>query len=96
MNTINKIKLDMNKLKNDYKLGVFKDSHTTAYGDSGYNLSHYMFNNQPNTRLCDYINNDVYIFISDDLDYSYIEDYGNGVPNWVYDTVEDIKKVLKG
>lgn len=90
------IKLDMNKFIDDIKTGVLDKSITNAYGDYGYNISHYVFSRQKNTRLYDYVNNDVYIFIDKkDPEYNYIEDYGNGIPDWAYDTIKDMAKAIK-
>lgn len=88
-------KIDIGQFIEDFKSDGLESSKTSLHGETGYNLTNYIYNRQPDTKMWHYVNRDVYIFLDKDLQYSYIEDYGIGVPNWVYDTVEMMKKALK-
>lgn len=89
------IKLNITKFKNDIKGGILQNSYTEHGSERGYNLSNYIYNEQKNTKIWDYVNKDVYIFISTDGEYNIIEDYGNGVPDWAYSVIKDITKIIK-
>ena len=86
------IKLNMNQFINDIKSGVLEQSKES---DGNINLTNYIYNKQPNTRMWHYVNQDVGITYSPKHKYGFIEDYGNGCPNWAYDVCQDMYKVLK-
>lgn len=74
---------------NDGTLEKSRDS------EGNINLSHYVYNNQRNTRLWHYVNKDVYIEFKPEDRHFFFEDYGNGTPNWAYDTVLAMQKLFR-
>lgn len=83
--------INMNKFVNDFNAGLVS---AKGYEDGGYNLTNYIYNNQRGTRLWDYINKDVYIEFVPAENWFYIEDYGNGTPNWVPATISKMLKAV--
>jgi len=91
------IKVNLTQFANDIKAGKLKESE--KLGEQGYNLTHYIYNNiynnQPETQMWHYVNKDVYIEFVPQDDYFYVENYGNGCPNWVYRVIQDMMKVAR-
>lgn len=85
----------MHKFLEDLQSGVLDQSKSFDGATYGYNLTNYIYNKQPNTQLWHYVNQDVGIFCDLDFDYHYIEDYGNGVPDWAYKVIEDMLKMAR-
>lgn len=85
-------KINLKQFADDVKDGKLN---CKGYEDGGYNLTNYIYNNQPNTELWHVVNQDVYIEFVPSEDWYYIEDYGNRIPNWTDKVIKDMLKVAK-
>ena len=90
------LKLDMGKFRDDLKNEKIVADCMGTYAGAHFNVTRYIFNYQENTKMWHFVNRDVGInlYHNNGAPYMEIDGYGKSIPDWAYNVIKDMEKVL--